>query len=128
MSHQISSVAVYSTTPYYLLSDGPNRFAHNVCNESMIGSLNYIWLTPLNIATNLAAMALSPLMSLVDLIAAALFASIACCCSNSREQARWYRSAEHCALVAWDLCTRAELVMFARILNVNACHGYFRRN
>lgn len=123
MSH--SSIAALPIVPVYLLSELPHQFAKEYCNETPIGALNYIWLTPLNIATNLLAMAITPVLALVDLVAAGIFAAIGACCSNGYDKEEWYDSAKECAYIAFAFSTVGELMMLSRLFNVNACQHAF---
>ena len=120
MSNELTPFAIGSVFPFFMLSEIPNRFAHDFCNETVVGALNYVWLTPVSIATNLAAMAIGPLVSLVDLVAAAFFALVSCCCTDPDIGEEWYKSAKDCLFIAIASSTIFELTALSRIFNVNA--------
>lgn len=117
----MSSVALAPILPFALLSESVHQVAHN----NSLGGLNYLWLTPLNIATNLTAMVITPIISVVNLVAAGFFAGIGVCCSNKVTQQRWYNAASDNVRSAVLCSTMLELVMFTRLFNVYAFHGIF---
>jgi hypothetical protein len=75
-------------------------------------------------ASNLIALVITPMISLVNLVVAAIFATIGSCCSDPDVQEEWYQSARDNARLALAFFALGEIVIFARIFNINAGVGF----
>jgi hypothetical protein len=109
--------------PFDILSKGSNQLAQEFTEQTPIGALNSLWLVPVNFLSNLAGMILTPIASLVALIAAAIFASIAICSDDidQMEEMDYLISDIIDNVIA--ACTVGEVVMLGRLFNPNACSG-----
>lgn len=120
----MSQITEAAFIPCYLLSETTHQFARKNCNDGITG-LNYIWLTPVNIAANLTAMVITPLVAAVNLVVAGLFAAIGVCSCDEQAKEAWYKAASESAKTAILSTTILELAMFIRLFNVNACKHLF---
>lgn len=123
MANIIDSISNLPFLPCSILSDNLNQFAKEHC-DTPLGSLNYLWLTPVSLASNLAGIVLTPIVSLVSLAVAGVLALIGAF-SNKDAREEIFELASKNVKNVREACTLGEVIMLGRLLNPSANAGIF---